>query len=185
MGQSSTCGHNPKLIVCPCLHHWVWSQTTQHCSSFCLDWMTWGSPGHPAAQPSATRPKKPQHVLESTINWWDFYQDAFSLCLPVQAYNHNSSLPPRLLGQTPALLSLRRNTPENTPHTPYTYSSALSGIAVGDTQPGEERQATFSKCSPVFLHLYSFMPNISVHYTCSTAGGTLQLCISSLMCAGV
>lgn len=185
MGPSSTCDHNPKLIVCPCLHYWVWSQTTQHCSLFGLDWMTWGVLGHPAAQPSATRPKKPQHVLESIINWWDFYQDAFSLCLPVQAYDHNSSLPPRLLGQTPALLSLRRNTPQNTPHTPYTYSSALSGIAVGETQPGEERQATFSKCSLVFLHLYSFMPNISVHYTCSTAGGTLQLCISALICAGV
>lgn len=59
------------------------------------------------------------------------------LSLPVQVCDRNSLPPPKLLGGRAALLSLRRNMLENTPRTPCTHSSALSGTAVGETPPGK------------------------------------------------
>lgn len=71
MGPSSTWGHNPKLIACPCLNHWVKSQTALSCSLSCQDWMIWEAPGHLVAQPSAIRPNKKVHSdLESTTKWF-------------------------------------------------------------------------------------------------------------------
>lgn len=70
----------------------------------------------------------------------DFYGDVLQLCLPVQVFDRNSLLPPKLPGRRAALLSLRRNMLENRPQTPCRHSSALSGTAVGETPPGERGQ---------------------------------------------
>lgn len=121
--------------------------------------------------------------------------DASRERVPAQVCVHSSLPPRRPQGQGPALLSLRRSRLGNTRHTPYTHSSALSGTAVGETPPEEKKKEkrlhrlfksikllAFWFCAPLRVRYFIYHP---LHCTCSTAGGILQLCISSLMCAGV
>lgn len=161
MGPSSTWGHSPTLIVCPCLHHWVKSQTVARCSVSCRVWRIWGAPGHPAAPPSATTPdlkKKKGNDLRWTMKRLNMF---CRLSSPVQVCDHNSLPPPKRLGGRAALLFLRKNTLGNTPHTPYTHSSALSGTAVGETPP--EKRTHWRFFHDVTLLSAPFVPIQPLH----------------------
>lgn len=63
-------------------------------------------------------------------------------------------------------------------HTPHKHSSALLGTDVGETLPEEHKKTVRFQTAANVFHCPPFK---LLHCTCRTAGGTLQLCISSLM----
>ena len=201
MHPCRTSAHSPKLKVCPCLFYWVWSQKSWSCPLFCLDLRTWGAPGRPAAQPSAATPagerkqktvRAKNAVYQILQTWYRLSQNALLDSLPVQVCIHKSLPPPWPQGQRPALLSLMRSTLENTLHTPHTLlSSDWQNRGWNSTWRGTNTLSTWAVSNTGWLKLtlcytiHVIHPFTLMHYTCNTAGGILQLCISSLMCAGV
>lgn len=178
MGPSSISGHSPTPIVCSCLRHWVKSQTAPRCSVSCPGWMIWEAPGHPAAPPSATIPKNrdndlmvnSEKILISVRCW---------LSLPVPVCDHSSLPPPWHRGGRAALLSPKRNTLENTPHTLYTRSSAPPGTAVGETPPGERGH------SLIFHHVTYFCASVTATFSPVAAPDGFCSSASVLSCVQV
>lgn len=173
MGPSSTWGHNPKLTVCPCLHHWVKSQTAPCSSVSCRGWMIWGAPGHPAAQPSATIPDKNAHIdLRWTIKWFlsrCFLSIVFT-CAGVRSQFFATSKTTGWESSSPL--------PKEEyawKQTPYSLHTLLSSVwhSCGWNSTWKEKPLTFSKCYLVFLLCAyitcTYIPVAAQEESCSSA----------------